>query len=99
MLSNNGATRMEDHEEPAILAEVPAEIEAQLIVAALEAEGIEAFKSGGYASDFRVLVPGHIKILVRPEDLDRAKEAFAHLRDDDGEINWSDINAGNQEEQ
>ena len=89
---------MEDREEPAVLAEVPAEIEAQLIVAALETEGIEAFKSGGYASDFRVGVPGHIKILVRPEDLDRAKEAFAHLRDDDGEINWSNIGADDQEE-
>lgn len=90
---------MQDNEEPVVLADLPGEIEAQLIVAALEEQGIEAFKSGGYASDFRVGVPGHVKILVRPEDLDRAKEAFSHLRDEQGEINWSQIDVGKQEEE
>ena len=88
---------MQDSEEPVVLADVPSEIEAQLIVAALAEEGVEAFKAGGTVSDFRVGAPGHVQVLVRPEDLERAEEAFSHLRDDAGEINWAEINADNQE--
>jgi hypothetical protein len=90
---------MQDNEEPVVLADLPGEVEAQLIVAALEEEGIEAFKAGGAVSDFKVGVAGHVQVLVRPEDLDRAKEAFSHLRDDEGEINWSQVDVGKSEEE
>lgn len=90
---------MHDDEEPVVLADVPSEIEAQLIVAALEEEGIDAFKSGGAVSDFKVGVPGHVQVLVRPEDLDRALDAFSHLKDDEGLFDWSQINVGTSDEE
>lgn len=90
---------MQDNEEPVVLADVPGEVEASLIVAALEEEGIEAFKAGGAVSDFKVGIPGHVQVLVRPEDLDRAREAFEHLKDDEGEINWAQVDVGRSEEE
>lgn len=90
---------MQDNEEPVILADLNSETEAAMIVAALAEEGIEAFKSGGPVSDFKVGVPGHVQVLVRPEDLDRAREAFAHLKDEQGEIDWSQVDVGQAEEE
>ena len=90
---------MQDHEEPVVLADLTQEIEAQLIVAALEAEGIEAFKAGGAVSDLRVGVPGHVQVLVRPEDLARAQEAFSHLHDEEGQIDWTQIDTGASREE
>lgn len=90
---------MQDNEEPVILADLNSETEAAMIVAALAEEGIEAFKAGGPVSDFKVGVPGHVQVLVRPEDLGRAREAFAHLKDEQGEIDWSQIDVGQAEEE
>lgn len=90
---------MTDNEEPIVLADLSSEIEAQLIVAALEDEGIKAFKAGGAVSDFKLGVPGHVQVLVRPEDLARAKAAFAHLQDDEGDVNWANIDVGRSEEE
>lgn len=90
---------MQNNEEPVILVDLNSETEAAMIVAALAEEGIEAFKSGGPVSDFKVGVPGHVQVLVRPEDLDRAREAFAHLKDEQGEIDWSQIDVGQAEEE
>lgn len=90
---------MQNNEEPVILVDLNSETEAAMIVAALAEEGIEAFKAGGPVSDFKVGVPGHVQVLVRPEDLDRAREAFAHLKDEQGEIDWSQIDVGQAEEE
>lgn len=90
---------MQNNEEPVILVDLNSETEAAMIVAALAEEGIEAFKAGGPVSDFKVGVPGHVQVLVRPEDLGRAREAFAHLKDEQGEIDWSQIDVGQAEEE
>ena len=64
------------HEEDAtvLLAVVPSELEASLIVAALEGDGIVAQASGGMASGFRAEAPGGVRILVRASDRERALE-------------------------
>lgn len=90
---------MQDNEEPVVLVDLNSEAEAFMIVAALAEEGIEAFKAGGPVSDFKVGVPGHVQVLVRPEDLERARDAFSHLRDEEGEIDWSRIDVGKSEEE
>jgi hypothetical protein len=90
---------MQDNEEPVVLTDVNSETEAAMIVAALAEEGIEAFKSGGPVSDFKVGIPGHVQVLVRPEDIDRALDAFSHLKDEDGEIDWSQVDVGQAEEE
>lgn len=90
---------MQNNEEPVILVDLNSETEAAMIVAALAEEGIEAFKAGGPVSDFKVGVPGHVQVLVRPEDLGRAREAFAHLKDEQGEIDWSQVDVGQAEEE
>jgi hypothetical protein len=90
---------MQDNEEPVVLADLNSEAEAVMIVAALAEEGIEAFKSGGPVADFKVGIPGHVQVLVRPEDVNRARAAFAHLKDEEGDIDWSQVDVGRSEEE
>lgn len=90
---------MQNNEEPVVLADLNSEAEASMIIAALAEEGIDAFKAGGAVSDFKLGVAGHVQVLVRPEDLDRARDAFSHLRDDEGEIDWSQVDVGKSEEE
>jgi hypothetical protein len=61
-------------------ASVPHEAQAAMIVAALEREGIRAFAAGGFISGFRAEAPGWVKVLVREDELPRAKEILARLK-------------------
>ncbi len=70
------------------------EYEAQLIVDALQEQGIHAEKSGGPASDFKVGVPGQVKILVETSQLIEATAALDTLRDEADHIDWSKIDVG-----
>ncbi|MBX3439077.1 MAG: hypothetical protein KF861_16425 [Planctomycetaceae bacterium] len=80
-----------------VLATVPHEIEAQLIVDALKERGITAHQTGGTVSDFRVGVPEEVVIYVRPEDRDRALVAYAEARESAEEIDWSQVSADEPE--
>jgi hypothetical protein len=76
---------MAEHPEHiAVVTTAPNEMEAGIIVAALEREGIMATMSGAETSGFRVGVPGEVQILVAEEDeaaarrvLDEAEEMDA----------------------
>lgn len=66
----------ENSNELVVLASVPTEAEAVMIVAALEAEGIEAKTIGALTSGFRALVTGDVEVVVRKCDLDRARKTL-----------------------
>jgi len=72
----------ENSDQPVVLASCADEAEAALLVAALEARGIEAQITGALTSGFRAEVPGGVQVLVRRSDMDRATEA---LRDVESE--------------
>lgn len=74
---------------PAKLTEVYANMEAAMIVAALEAHGIESHLTGEYTSQFRAESLGNVNILVSDADLARAQEV---LRDfgNQGDTNSTD---------
>jgi hypothetical protein len=59
-----------------VLTTAENEMEAGIIVAALEREGIKATASGAATADFRVGVPGDVEILVAAADLDRAQRVL-----------------------
>jgi hypothetical protein len=63
-----------------VLARVPTEIEASLIVQCLSNEGIAARAVGGFTSGFRAEAPGDVSVLVKSGDLARAKRALAAIR-------------------
>ena len=69
----------DDPNQPVVLATVPTEAEAAMIAAALENEGVSAHTAGGLLS---TLYPGAsegVDILVRQDDLERAREALRNI--------------------
>ena len=83
------------HEEgpTVLLAVVPSELEASLVVAVLMGEGIDAQASGGMTSGFRAEAPGGVRILVRASDRGRALEIMSEQQD----VDWSEVDVGEPE--
>ena len=74
---------MGDKDEPlVILATKPNEMEAALIVNALEDEGIKAIATGAYTSMFKAEAPGTVAVHVKESDLERAREVIAQFEQD-----------------
>jgi Putative prokaryotic signal transducing protein len=80
-----------DDEPLARLTTVPGEFEAGAIVSALEAEGIRATFVGGFTAGFRAEAPGGVSVMVLEDDLPRAKEVLADLRQHGAGIDWSKV--------
>jgi hypothetical protein len=55
------------------LAELSTDMEAAMIIAALEREGIEAFMKGEFTASFRAEAPSWPKVEVRESDYERAR--------------------------
>ena len=64
----------------AILATLSTDMEAAMIIAALEREGIQAFMNGEYTANFRTQAPSWPKVEVRESDLEKAREVLGTLR-------------------
>ena len=76
----------------------PNELEAGVIVAALEDAGIKATMSGVYTSGFRAEAPGQVQILVAQSDLARAQEIVREAEDGEEDVDWSQVDVGQPEE-
>ncbi|MGH7201945.1 MAG: putative signal transducing protein [Planctomycetaceae bacterium] len=63
-----------------VLASVPTEAEAAMIVAALDERGLRAQAVGGHTAGFRADAPGEVAVLVRRMDLDAAARILQELR-------------------
>jgi hypothetical protein len=73
-----GNLSMAEHSEHiAVVTTAPTEMEAGIIVAALEREGIRATMSGAETAGFRVGVPGEVQILVAQKDEAAARQALS----------------------
>jgi len=85
-------------EHLAHVTSAPTELEAGIIVAALERAGIEATMSGVETAGFRVGVPGQVEILVAEADLPGARRVMAEAEqaqdtdegDDDFDVDFDD---------
>lgn len=74
------------------------ESEAAPVVAALDAHGIEAKTTGDFTAGFRAEAPGVVSVIVRQEDLDRAKEVLAEIEKEQTDIDWSQVDVGEPED-
>jgi hypothetical protein len=81
-----------------VIASAPNELEAGVIVAALEEEGIKSTMAGAAAGVFRIGVPGDVQVLVAQEDAARAKEIVRKGEEDREGVDWSDVDVGQPEE-
>ncbi|MEX2092677.1 MAG: DUF2007 domain-containing protein [Pirellulales bacterium] len=76
----------------------PNELEAGVIVAALEEAGIKSTMSGVYTAGFRAEAPGQVQILVAQEDLARAQEVIRLGEENKEDVDWSQVDVGQPEE-
>ena len=80
------------------LASVPTELEASLIVAALQDEGLDASMTGIYTAGFRAEAPGQVQVQVADSDLARAKSVMEDMTRDRDAIDWSQVDVGEAED-
>jgi hypothetical protein len=80
-----------------VLARVPTEVEAAVIVGELESRGIRAEAVGGYTATFRAEAPGDVKVLVRSGDLVQAKAVLEEMRQSEGRTDWSNVDVGDED--
>jgi hypothetical protein len=91
---------MTEHPEHiALLTSTPLEMEAGIIVGALEENGIKATMAGQTTAGFRAEAPGWVQVLVAEEDLESAKEVLVKLREESDEIDWSQVDVGEPEDE
>lgn len=85
--------------EPVLLTSAPNEMEAGIIVGAMEDAGIKATMSGVYTAGFRAEAPGWVQILVTERDLSRAKAILEDVRSHHDDIDWSQVDVGEPEDE
>lgn len=91
---------MTDHpEHVALLTSAPTEMEAGIIVAALEENGIKSTMAGQTVSGMRAEAPGWVQVLVAEEDLSRAQAVLKEVRHEGDDIDWSQVDVGQPEEE
>jgi len=81
-----------------VLTSAPLEVQAGIIVAALQENGIKATMSGETTAGFRAEAPGWVQVLVAEEDLPRARAVLEELRRESKDIDWSQIDVGEAED-
>lgn len=79
---------------PEVVASFPSEIEASTLVAALEEAGIKAMAIGEHVSGFRIEIPGQVQVVVKLEDLLRAREVHQEIQQHSDPVNWSEVDTG-----
>ena len=87
-----------DPDAPELLESFPSDIEAATLVAALNAHGIQASTAGGYTAGFRAEAPGNVNVIVRRQDLDRARQVLAGIEKKQTDVDWSQVDVGEPED-
>jgi hypothetical protein len=91
---------MTDHSQHvALLTSAPNEMEAGIIVGALEERGIKSTMTGTYTSGFRAEAPGWVQVLVAADDLAAAQEVLAEAKHGEDEVDWSQVDVGEPEDE
>lgn len=67
------------------------EVEAKLLSNALNEEGIHSEVAGLLTASFRAEAPGRVKVLVREQDLEKAKELLDDYTKSKDAIDWSKV--------
>jgi hypothetical protein len=89
----------DDTNDPVLLTSAPNEMEAGIIVGALEEEGIKAAMSGVYTAGFRAEAPGWVQVLVAVKDLPRAQAILAGVQAHRDDVDWSQVDVGEPEDE
>jgi hypothetical protein len=85
-------------EHIAVLTSTPLEMEAGIIVAALERSGIKSTMAGQTTAGFRAEAPGWVQVLVAEDDLERARAVLDDVRQHHDKIDWASVDVGEPED-
>ncbi len=89
-----------EHPEHVVpVTSMPNELEAGVVVAALEESGIKSTMSGVYTAGFRAEAPGQVQILVAKEDEARAREVIRLGEENKEDVDWSQVDVGQPEDE
>ncbi len=80
-----------------VLVQVPNEIEATLIANDLESEGITSVLTGINTAAFRAEAPGLVSVMVRHDDLDRARQIMMNVQNRAADTDWEHVDVGEPE--
>ncbi len=80
-----------------VLASFPNEMDASVIANALEAEGVTAVLTGVNTASFRAEAPGLVNVMIRREDLDRARQILGEMQDGKSDTDWDSVDVGEPE--
>ncbi|MCR4413680.1 MAG: DUF2007 domain-containing protein [Thermoguttaceae bacterium] len=69
-----------DASSPQTIASFTNEVDAAVVVGALEDAGIHAMAVGGYTSGFRAEAPGEVRVVVALGDVGRARDVMREMR-------------------
>ena len=97
VVSSVRAAMSSDPNNPEVVTSVQNEIEASGIVASLADHGIQATTTGGFTAGFRAEAPGEVQIVVKSEDLARAKQLLAEIEQQRSDVDWSQVDVGEPE--
>ncbi len=86
-----------DNSETIVLAVVPTELEAELILEALEERSIRAEAAGQLTAGYKAEAPGGVRILVRREDAARGLQAMQVFQTERSHLDWSQVDIGERE--
>jgi hypothetical protein len=87
-----------DGENVVRLISVHTEMEAGIIVGALEEHEIRAAMAGVTTANFRAEAPGLVDILIAEHDLSRATQVLEKLQAEQGDVDWSQVDVGEPED-
>lgn len=74
----------DDPNRVVVLTAAPTEAQGAMIVAALEAQGVQAQTTGALTSGFRAEAPGGVQIIVRYADLEQAQSVLRAIEKESG---------------
>lgn len=76
------------------LTSVPSPAIAAIIVNTLQAAGIEAIATGKHTTASQIASGEWVQVMVSSHDLPVAKNTLAKFREENAEIDWSQIDVG-----
>ncbi len=73
-------------------------MEAGIVVATLEENGIRAIATGATTAGFRAEAPGWVQVLVAEDDLPRAEALLEEIDKTHDDVDWSQVDVGTPED-
>ena len=72
----------DDPNRVVVLVTIPTEVQAKMIVAALEYQGVQARTTGALTSAFRAEVPGGAQVIILQADLEQAQAILRAIEEE-----------------